>query len=205
MARKITIEDKTLDQDEIKTDIYFGEIDGEIPELVIDMDKDDGQSAEECDDLKSELNIPIKSRQFKCEACPASYKKNSHLQSHIESVHEGKRYPCEQCGHIASTLGNLTMHKKAKHDSIRYKCDECGKEFTQNGSLLRHKQVRHTEKKEIFECNQCDHREFLLPKLAKHKLSMHEGVWHECAHCKFRANHAFLLKKHIQTKHTVLK
>ena len=118
-------------------------------------------------------------------SCPANNEKNSHLQSHIETGHEGKRYHCELCGHIASTLGNLTMHKKAKHDSIRYKCDDCGKEFTQNGSLLRHKQVGHTDKKEIFECNQCDHREFLLAKLANHNLRMHEGVCHECAHCKF--------------------
>ena len=195
LARKISIED----QDEITSDnIYFGESEGEIPELVIDMDKDDGQNTEECNDLKSELNMPVKSRQFKCEFCSASYKKNSH-------VHEGKRYPCEQCGHIASTLGNLTMHKKSMHDSIRYKCYECVKEFTQNGSLLRHKQVIHTEMKEMLECNQCDHREFLLTKLAKHKLRMHEGVWHECAHCNFRANHAFMLKKHLQTKHTVFK
>ena len=51
----------TLDQDEITSDnIYFGESEGEITELVIDMDKDDGQNAEECNDLKSELNMPVK-------------------------------------------------------------------------------------------------------------------------------------------------
>ena len=67
LARKVTIKDTTMDQDEITTDnIYFGESDGEIPKLIIDMDKDDGQNAEECDYLKSELSIPVKCRQFKC-------------------------------------------------------------------------------------------------------------------------------------------
>ena len=94
LARKITTDDQTLEHDKSRTDnTYFGESDGEIPELVIDMDKYDSQSAEECDDPKSELNIPVKIRWFKGESCPASYKIKSHLQSHIESVHEGKCYP----------------------------------------------------------------------------------------------------------------
>ena len=193
MTPNITTEANSMDQNKIKSvKTYIGA--GGV-----------GQSFSECNDEEYQLDNPVSSRRFKCRSCTGNYKSKSHLQSHIESVHEGKGYPCEQCSHIATNVGNLTTHRKSRHESVRYKCDKCSKEFTQKGSLLRHKQIRHTDKKKVFNCDKCAHQEFLKEKLEKHKLSMHEGVWHECSHCKYRVNHAFMLRKHIQTKHTFLK
>lgn len=57
-----------------------------------------------------------KQRKFKCELCPSSFKRSSHLTRH-QLVHTGERpFACEQCDKAFSRHDKLKHHIRKAHE-----------------------------------------------------------------------------------------
>ena len=78
-----------------------------------------------------------------------------HLQTHIQSLHDGIKYPCNQCDYQAKRLGHLREHIESKHEGIKYLCDHCNYQASQQSALRRHMKSKHGSIK--YPCNDCDY------------------------------------------------
>ena len=89
--------------------------------------------------------------------CGKSFKTQSHIKKHIESIHEEKKFRCDICEKDFSLSKNLKIHKKVIHDEgIRpYQCTistnngNICKEYFRNISQLKDHIERIHEKKDI--------------------------------------------------------
>ena len=98
---------------------------------------------------KFQLRIHIKrqhrnkSEGYFCDQCGFSCKGKSHLNEHIESVHEGIRYPCDSCDFVAVNKVTLRHHRTKKHKNKSFSCHICGYNTAQHHSLIKHIQTKH--------------------------------------------------------------
>ena len=57
---------------------------------------------------------------FKCDVCYKSFKVNSNLKQHIESVHAGKRFKCDHCSSSFTQKGHLKTHIESVHEGKKH-------------------------------------------------------------------------------------
>ncbi|XP_011062608.1 PREDICTED: zinc finger protein 345-like [Acromyrmex echinatior] len=79
----------------------------------------------------------INARPYKCEICPAAFKRSNNLKRHIQT-HAEKPYVCEICSKVFNFKINLIQHKRIHSDKKLYKCSICNKGFMRKASLLAH-------------------------------------------------------------------
>ena len=53
----------------------------------------------------------------------------------------------------------------------------------------------------MFEYDQCEHRECTRKRLDKHKIIIHEAIWHQCDICRYRSTQGIHLENHKKVKH----
>ena len=76
---------------------------------------------------------------FRCSVCAKSFRFQSHVKEHFESVHEGKRHKCLLCGSNFSREGTLKRHISTLHkDNPSYKCSKCEARFFAESKLEYH-------------------------------------------------------------------
>ena len=76
---------------------------------------------------------------FRCSVCAKSFRFQSHVKEHFESVHEGKRHKCLLCGSNFSREGTLKRHISTLHkDNPSYKCSKCEARFFNESKLEYH-------------------------------------------------------------------
>ena len=76
---------------------------------------------------------------FRCSVCEKSYRFQSHVKEHFESVHEGKRHKCSLCDSNFSREGTLKRHISTLHkDNTSYNCSKCEAIFFAESKLEYH-------------------------------------------------------------------
>ena len=60
---------------------------------------------------------------YMCNSCNKSFKTNSILKQHIESVHEGKIFKCSICLSNFTQKVNLKKHIESVHEEKTFKCE----------------------------------------------------------------------------------
>ena len=117
-------------------------------------------------------------KKLKCQICGLTIHSQSHLTTHIQTVHEGQyKNKCELCGKVFSLLRNLTMHIKAVHENVKiHQCDVCDKTFTTIDYLKFHITNVHEEKVRRFKCEFCAYASKTKIGLERHIMSIHEKV-----------------------------
>ena len=53
------------------------------------------------------------------------------------------RYPCNQCEYKATQQGHLNTHIQSKHDGVKYPCNQCEYQFSYNSDLKKHQRFKH--------------------------------------------------------------
>ena len=53
----------------------------------------------------------------------------------------------------------------------------------------------------MFEYDQSEHRECTRKRLDKHKIIIHEAIWHQCDICRYRSTQGIHLENHKKVKH----
>ncbi|KAG5344041.1 ZN235 protein, partial [Acromyrmex heyeri] len=89
----------------------------------------------------------IDAKPYKCEICPAAFKRSNDLKRHTQT-HAEKPHVCEICSKVFNFKINLIKHKRIHSDKKPYKCLICNKDFMRKASLLTHIQ---NEKNQFFE------------------------------------------------------
>ena len=67
----------------------------------------------------------------------------SHLETHVQSVHEEMKYTCTECDKQFSEGSGLERHIQSIHEQVKYTCTECDKQFSEKSHLKRHIQSIH--------------------------------------------------------------
>ena len=114
---------------------------------------------------------------FRCSECAKSFRFQSHVKEHFESVHEGKRHKCSLCDSNFSRMGTLKRHISTLHtvhEGKRHKCLLCDSNFSREGTLKRHISTLHKDNTS-YNCSKCEARFFAESKLEYHIASVHEG------------------------------
>ena len=57
-------------------------------------------------------------KMVKCDLCGKEFKR-SHIQRHIQNIHEERRFPCEFCSYKAQTSFNLKLHISKSHLGVK--------------------------------------------------------------------------------------
>ncbi|KAH3699629.1 putative zinc finger protein 727 isoform X2 [Dreissena polymorpha] len=133
-------------------------------------------------DIYKHVIAHVKTRDYQCEVCGATFKfvtlLNSHRRQHNEKVypcsHCTKTFPdprilrkhmkwhsevrpkmCFHCGKTFVTSSDLKTHVRIHTGEKAFKCEECGRTFTDGSSWRRHKKT-HIPAKIAFVCSKCN-------------------------------------------------
>ena len=101
---------------------------------------------------------------FKCSECDFSSSYQCHVDSHLESVHEGKKHLCPYCDAIYSRKNTLKDHIKSFHRSISQDLSNGVKNEIDNKICLT----------KPFQCLNCSES-----FVSKYDLNLHEGFGSE--------------------------
>ena len=52
---------------------------------------------------------------FTCQMCGKSFKKNAHVKTHIENVHDGAQVQCGVCNKVLKNRETLITHSRVQH------------------------------------------------------------------------------------------
>lgn len=78
-----------------------------------------------------------------CEYCGETFKLQTQLNSHINSVHHGiTSWECTLCSSKFSSHIDYRLHIN-KHKRVTYECDACGKQYSWREALRKHKRTKH--------------------------------------------------------------
>ncbi|XP_012282703.1 zinc finger protein 236 [Orussus abietinus] len=114
-------------------------------------------------------------RPHKCWACPAAFRKISHLKQHYRR-HTGERpYKCPQCDGRFTSNSVLKSHLHTHEDSRPFTCTTCPARFSTHSSMKRH-MVTHSNKRP-FMCPYC-HKTFKTSVNCRKHMKIHK---HELA------------------------
>ena len=115
-----------------------------------------------CDDDTIQENE--RKKPFMCSVCEKSFRFQSHVKQHFESVHEGKRHKCSLCGSNFSREGTLkrhisTLHNENKENQNNYHIVSIhdGKKHKRNyvQNELAHEK-KNQKNRSAFRCEVCD-------------------------------------------------
>ena len=124
-----------------------------VCDLQFDEKSTPGQLLSTGVDLNVEMvSVHDRKKPVKCSICNATFTRNSSLNRHVASVHEGKK----------------------PHDGKKpYKCDICRAVFTRKNALKNHYASVHDGKK-LFDCNICNTTFIQKKSLKEHADSVHD-------------------------------
>ena len=54
-------------------------------------------------------------KMFTCKMCGKSFKKNAHVKTHIENVHDGAQVQCGVCNKVMKNRETLITHSRVQH------------------------------------------------------------------------------------------
>nr|XP_045605723.1 zinc finger protein 658-like isoform X2 [Procambarus clarkii] len=78
-----------------------------------------------------------------CEFCGETFKLQTQLNSHVNSVHRGiTSWMCSLCPTKFSSHIAYKVHVN-KHKRLTYKCDDCGKQYSAREALKKHRRTKH--------------------------------------------------------------
>ncbi|XP_028159545.1 histone-lysine N-methyltransferase PRDM9-like [Ostrinia furnacalis] len=123
-------------------------------------------------DHKSKEVTRAQEPSFPCPECGTSFRRQYHLQRHIQSIHRGKQYT---------------------------KCPVCRVEFADKDILLQHIKKKHTGKKEAFRCRECRFKCASLKELLLHEVNHQDR--HVCPHCSLSYKRKDHMIRHIKGEH----
>ena len=136
---------------------------------------------------------------YSCESCDYQTGNRSHLNTHVEGVHEGVCYSCSHCGTKFSQKGSLKKHVEGVHEGVRYSCSHCGNKFTQKKDVKRH--IESVHEGVCYTCTQCNYKATDKGHLKRHVESIHEGVRYPCDQCQYKARRKDHLREHKKSRH----
>ena len=177
---------------------FYYERMGEFIKVAKDLQVKDISKGVEKEDVNAETVVDDEEETEEDDE-PKQVAKQSNLQRHIQSQHEGIKYPCDQCDYQATEKNGLQKHNKSKHEGINYICDKCNYQATKLGDLRRHIQSKHEGIK--YPCNQCYYQATQQGTLQRHIQSKHKGIKYPCDQCDYQATQQGDLRRHIQSKH----
>ena len=168
---------------------------------------------------------------YPCNVCSYKSKRKSNVVKHTQTVHEGFRISCEQCQKKFTQDSDLRHHMESFHgvkfvsNKVKYlACKECGYKSNIRTVSKNHKceplkcqlctfdtrfefrMKLHMRKEHIeikYNCNRCEYKTASTSKLARHKITMHEGFGSklDCSDCGIRVVTVFDLRIHFSTVH----
>ncbi|XP_027489267.1 zinc finger protein 574, partial [Corapipo altera] len=128
-------------------------------------------------------------RRHRCPDCGKSFKKSSHLRTHVRS-HTGERpFPCRECGRGFHSRANLLRHRLVHSGERPFECELCHKRFAQSSTLRQHlgthlRRLPHR-------CPECGLRFPRPHRLLLHR-ALHTGEYpYKCPQC----GRSFLLRR----------
>ena len=88
-------------------------------------------------------NVHLKTKNFECEFCGATFNMKHHLNNHRDSKHYGVKHNCDRCGKIFSDKNTMYKHGKECRSENKLKCEECPAEFKIKFYYLKHLKKTH--------------------------------------------------------------
>ena len=140
-------------------------------------------------------------RSFNCDICSASFKKKSHLQVHVQAVHDNiKDFKCGECSFAATTKGTLARHYNERHSKTHiFNCDLCHYTSARKENIKIHTKNVHGKFK-TFKCLLCTATYQDRESLQGHIERTHEiGSQFRCIICDFATTTKNNLDNHIKT------
>ena len=111
-------------------------------------------------------------RPYKCENCPARFKKSAHLKQH-KLRHTGEKpFFCKTCHKPFVSRSTLNAHIKTHIQDQVFQCGECSMTFTTPSSVRRH-MARHREERP-FLCPYCQ-KTFKTNVLCRKHMKVHKS------------------------------
>ncbi|XP_065365027.1 zinc finger protein 652-like [Calliphora vicina] len=139
----------------------------------------------------------------KCQICSKEFKRKSHLDDHVRTVHEKLRaFKCSHCTKSFASNSSKRVHELTHTDEFPFACEWCGKRFRQSFRLKVHSEI-HTTKPELL-CPICKRSQKTAKDLEEH-LRSHDDKRLQCPSCGklfLRSSH---LKDHYNAVHLKLR
>ena len=114
-------------------------------------------------------------KEWPCDKCGLTLKKESNLKKHIWDEHEKNRCGEGDCEYESPFQGQLTFHRLKEHGGTKqadYYCDMCTEVYANKSGLKRHISNKHEGK--IINCGQCN-----LQVLTRTYLKSHIDLKHK--------------------------
>ena len=77
-------------------------------------------------------------------------------------------YACDACETTFPSLSRLKLHIVNVHNNVNSECSICGKSFLNKHSLQQHLKEAHSTEVALFQCMECDVKEYTLMAARKH-------------------------------------
>ncbi|XP_049887334.1 zinc finger protein 234-like [Pectinophora gossypiella] len=146
----------------------------------------------------------LKSREFTCTQCPASFDSSVDLATHEKLKHSSDNFPCDKCNRIFLSKLNLVSHRNRSHRDIQitrrrqvWLCGLCDKTFHTRGECIQHRTTH--DPKDKYMCRICN-TQFANIKYLRWHNRMHkvkkETFPEKCTTCGKQVKS---LRKHMQT------
>lgn len=141
------------------------------------------ESSDESSSLPNQESVTT----YNCSSCQKQYKREAHLQKHINKSHpaytseEPKRqFSCSICFKTFSSISNRNSHIYSHNPENSVKCSECNQGFKSVLYLRKHQKAVHTKVNRS--CHICQ-RQFVTQQRFEYHMKSHEAVKrYQCKH-----------------------
>ncbi|XP_063701353.1 oocyte zinc finger protein XlCOF26-like [Culicoides brevitarsis] len=140
-----------------------------------------------------------------CEYCAKCFNSKYKLTLHSRSHTNVRPYKCTQCPASFKQQTDLNTHVKSLHSDDRpFECKDCGMSFKIPNSLRSHRKRKHHQES-MLECSECHKRVMCSSELKEHMAIYHRGERnHACKFCTKTYTKAYHLRRHMQDAHQEL-
>ncbi|XP_064468018.1 zinc finger protein 436-like isoform X1 [Ornithodoros turicata] len=134
---------------------------------------------------------------YKCDVCPAEFRRNGHLQDHKRTHAGEKPYKCDLCPAQFTRSIDLKRHRRTHTHEKPCKCDLCPAQFTRSIDLKRHRRT-HTHEKPC-KCDLCPAQFSQKTGLKRHKRTHTGEKTYKCDVCPAVFSRNGYLQDHKKT------